>query len=198
MPSWSRARSASAAAQLEQLARPNHDHDPNHSIPMITVAISSASPPVLAPRRLLARCCAHSSTAGRQAHSARHSVVGGCSRSSVSHSPTTELRDNAALKEVVKTFYDNGGRVLDATLGNAVAEQFHITRPRSLASEQGILVREGDCRGGGGAPPGPEAVKAQVDSFLSRTKASKIDLAWLAAAGNPQAGRAKEEKKRDE
>src|SRR5215216_6232390 len=35
--------------------------------------------------------------------------------------------DHAALKEVLKTFADNGGRVLDAMHVNQASEQFHIT-----------------------------------------------------------------------
>src|SRR3954468_12228843 len=33
--------------------------------------------------------------------------------------------DHAALKEVLKTLVENGGRVFDAMHGNADAEQFH-------------------------------------------------------------------------
>src|SRR5437870_4777079 len=35
--------------------------------------------------------------------------------------------DRVALKEVLKTFADNGGRVFDAMHGNADAEKFHAT-----------------------------------------------------------------------
>ena len=45
--------------------------------------------------------------------------------------------DPAALKEVLKTFADNGGRVFDAQHGNAQAEQFHAT----AANELGIQNR---------------------------------------------------------
>src|SRR5690349_16868678 len=42
--------------------------------------------------------------------------------------------DPVALKAVLRTFADNGGRVFDAMHGNADAEQFHIT----VANELGI------------------------------------------------------------
>src|SRR5215207_2907913 len=42
--------------------------------------------------------------------------------------------DPAALREVLKTFYDNGGRVFDKQNADAGAEQFHS----SLANELGI------------------------------------------------------------
>src|SRR5215213_9441138 len=42
--------------------------------------------------------------------------------------------DHAALREVLKTLVDNGGRVFDAMHGNASAEQFHAT----VANELGV------------------------------------------------------------
>src|SRR5688572_16094319 len=42
--------------------------------------------------------------------------------------------DHAALKEVLKTFADNGGRVFDTMHGAAQSEEFHTT----LANELGI------------------------------------------------------------
>src|SRR5688572_4219462 len=40
--------------------------------------------------------------------------------------------DKTALKEVVKTFADNGGRYYDATLGNAANQRFHIDAANEL------------------------------------------------------------------
>src|SRR5688572_12024479 len=40
--------------------------------------------------------------------------------------------DHTALREVVKTFADNGGRYIDATLGNAENQQFHMDAARAL------------------------------------------------------------------
>jgi aryl-alcohol dehydrogenase-like predicted oxidoreductase len=103
--------------------------------------------------------------------------------------------DKTALKEVVKTFADNGGRYLDATLGNAANQQFHA----QAASELGIANRmfwstTAFLPGPGNGPDG--GVKAQIDSVLARTKASKVDLAWVNAAGPPAILAAlKEEKK---
>src|SRR3954465_10490636 len=45
--------------------------------------------------------------------------------------------DQAALKDVVKTFADNGGKYFDATLGNAANQQFHI----SAATELGVAKK---------------------------------------------------------
>ena len=102
--------------------------------------------------------------------------------------------DHAALTEVVKTFVDNGGRYFDATLGNAANQQFHT----KAANELGVANKlfwstTGFVPGPGG---GPGSVKTQIDSVLARTKASRLDLAWVNAAGPPEVLAAlKEEKK---
>jgi aryl-alcohol dehydrogenase-like predicted oxidoreductase len=96
--------------------------------------------------------------------------------------------DPAALKEVVKTFADNGGKYLDATLGNAVAEQFHITAATELGINNKVFwSMRAMAQGGPGGPPPPGSagVKSQIDSMLAKTKNAKIDLAWVGAAGDP-------------
>jgi aryl-alcohol dehydrogenase-like predicted oxidoreductase len=107
--------------------------------------------------------------------------------------------DHAALKEVVKTYFDNGGKYLDATLGNTVAEQFHITAATELGIQNKVFWSAKGMIGGGPngpPPPGSAGVKAALDAFLEKTKASKIDVAWLGATGDPSwLAAMKEEKK---
>ena len=45
----------------------------------------------------------------------------------------------AALKEVLKTFADNGARVFDAQHGNAAAEQFQITAANELGIQNKLF-----------------------------------------------------------
>jgi aryl-alcohol dehydrogenase-like predicted oxidoreductase len=103
--------------------------------------------------------------------------------------------DHAALKEVVKTFADSGGKYIDMTLGNAANQQFHM----DAASELGVANKlfwssTAFIPGPNPAPDG--GVKTQIDSVLARTKAAKVDLAWITAAGPPGVLAAlKEEKK---
>ena len=102
--------------------------------------------------------------------------------------------DHAALKEVVKTFADNGGKYLDATLGNAANQQFHM----KAASELGIANKVFWSTPGflPGPGSGPAGVKTQIDSALARTKASRIDVAWVNVSSDPAVLAAlKEEKK---
>jgi aryl-alcohol dehydrogenase-like predicted oxidoreductase len=102
--------------------------------------------------------------------------------------------DHAALKEVVKTFADNGGRYFDATLGNAASQQFHTKAASELGIANKVFWSTPAFFPAPGA--GPAGVKTQIDSVLARTKASRIDVAWVNAAGDPALLAAlKEEKK---
>jgi aryl-alcohol dehydrogenase-like predicted oxidoreductase len=107
--------------------------------------------------------------------------------------------DHSALKEILKTLVDNGGRVFDAMHGNPTAERFHA----SVASELGVQNKvfwstRGTAPGGPGGPPepGPAAVKAHIDRWLMWTGASRMDLVMLPVAADPSHFAAlKEEKK---
>jgi aryl-alcohol dehydrogenase-like predicted oxidoreductase len=105
----------------------------------------------------------------------------------LSFSNHVSCADHAALRQVFKTLVDNGGRVFDAMHGNAAAEQFHAT----VATELGVQNKlfwstRGLAPGGPGGPPQPGAatVNAQIDTWLARTKAPKMDLAMLPVAGD--------------
>ena len=102
--------------------------------------------------------------------------------------------DHAALTQVVKTFADNGGKYLDATLGNAANQQFHVKAANELGIANKVFWSTTAFVPGPGS--GPEGVKTQIDSMLAKTKASKVDIAWVTAAGPPAVLAAlKEEKK---
>jgi aryl-alcohol dehydrogenase-like predicted oxidoreductase len=104
--------------------------------------------------------------------------------------------DPAALKEVLKTFADNGGRVFDAQHGSPPAEQFHL----AIANELGIQNKLfWSTRGTPPGPPGqlsPDAVKGHVGMLSARLKTPKLDLVMLPPQGDPMHLAAlKEEKK---
>jgi aryl-alcohol dehydrogenase-like predicted oxidoreductase len=105
--------------------------------------------------------------------------------------------DPAALKAVLRTFADEGGRVFDAQHGDAGAEQFHATVANELGIQNKVFwSTRGTLPGGGGGPPGPGAVKAHVETLLARLKAPKLDLVMLPPQGDPMHLAAlKEEKK---
>jgi aryl-alcohol dehydrogenase-like predicted oxidoreductase len=104
--------------------------------------------------------------------------------------------DQTALKEVVKTFTDNGGRYFDATLGNMASQQFHARAANELGVANKVFWSSPAFLPGQPPSMGAAGVKAQIDSVLARTKASRIDLAWVNAAGPAEILAAlKEEKK---
>ena len=84
--------------------------------------------------------------------------------------------DNAALKEVLKIFAENGGRVYDAMHVSAPAtEQFHITSANELGIQNKLFW---SMRGTFGSNP---SVSGYIDSLLTRLKVPKIDLVMLPA-----------------
>ena len=102
--------------------------------------------------------------------------------------------DHAALTEVMKTFADNGGKYLDATLGNAANQRFHIDAANELGIANKVFWSTTAFLPGPGA--GAAGVKTQIDSVLAKTKASKVDLAWVTAAGPPEVLAALKEQKK--
>src|SRR5687767_14752850 len=117
----------------------------------------------------------------------------------LSFSNHVSCADAAALREVFKTFVDNGGRVFDAMHGNAASEQFHATVANELGVQDKLFwSTRGIVPGGPGGPPQPGAatVKPQIDTWLARTKAPRLDLVMVPAAGDPSwLAALKEEKK---
>jgi aryl-alcohol dehydrogenase-like predicted oxidoreductase len=90
----------------------------------------------------------------------------------------------AALKEVLKTFADNGGTVYDAQHGNAAAEQLHATFATELGIQNKLFW---STRGTppGPAQPSPDTVKTHVETLLARLGVPRLDLVMLPPQGNP-------------
>jgi aryl-alcohol dehydrogenase-like predicted oxidoreductase len=115
----------------------------------------------------------------------------------LSFSNHVSCADPAALKDVFRTFVDNGGRVFDAMHGNGASEQFHAT----VANELGAQIKlfwstRGFAPGGGPPQPGPTTVNTAIDGWLARTKGARMDLVMLPVAGDPTwLAALKEEKK---
>ena len=107
--------------------------------------------------------------------------------------------DHAALREVLKTLVDNGGRVYDAMHGNAQAEQFHIAAATELGVQDKLFWSTRGTPGAGGDGPaqlGPDSVKTHVAMLLAKLNVPKLDLVMLPPQGDPMHLAAlKEEKK---
>jgi aryl-alcohol dehydrogenase-like predicted oxidoreductase len=90
--------------------------------------------------------------------------------------------DHAALKEVLKTFADNGGRVFDAMHVSAPStEQFHITAANELGIQNKLFWSTRGIPAGVPPQPGAAPVNGYIDSLIARIKVPKIDLVMLPA-----------------
>ena len=85
----------------------------------------------------------------------------------------TFCAESAALKAVLKTFVDNGGRLFDTNHGNdpgGRAQQTHATVANELGIQDKLfwsLKGYISSGGRGGPPPGAEALKAHIDSVFA-------------------------------
>src|SRR5688500_3011578 len=116
----------------------------------------------------------------------------------LSFSNHVSCADHGALKEVLKVFADNGGRLYDAMHGNAAAEQFHAAAATELGVANKLFWSTRGAAPGPGGPPqsGTAPVKTQIDTWLGRTKGQKLDLVMLPVTADPALWAAlKEEKK---
>lgn len=105
--------------------------------------------------------------------------------------------DPAALKEVLKTFSDNGGRVFDTMqTSEDSTEEFHATVADELGIQSKLFLGLKGFSGRGGSMSDPAAAKAQIESLLARFKVSKLDLVQLPVAAEPVLGRHEGRKKR--
>jgi aryl-alcohol dehydrogenase-like predicted oxidoreductase len=114
----------------------------------------------------------------------------------LSFSNHVSCADPAALREVFKTFVDNGGRVFDAMHGNAAAEQFHATVANELGVQDKLFWSTKGVNVSMPPQPGPATVNTAIDAWLARRKAAKMDLVMIGVSGDPTwLAALKEEKK---
>jgi aryl-alcohol dehydrogenase-like predicted oxidoreductase len=89
--------------------------------------------------------------------------------------------DPAAFREVLKTFVDNGGRVLDTVHDTAgVGEQVAAATANELGIQNNIFW---SLRGT--VPGGPEVLKARVEASFARLKVPRIDLIQVHVGADP-------------
>lgn len=91
--------------------------------------------------------------------------------------------DRTELTDVLKAFADHGGKYLDATLGNAANQQFHMKAASDLGVVKDLFWSTTAFVPGPGSGPG--GVKTQIDQTLANLGVSKIDLAWVTATSDP-------------
>jgi aryl-alcohol dehydrogenase-like predicted oxidoreductase len=106
-------------------------------------------------------------------------------------------QDPAALKEVLKTLLDNGGRFLDTMHQSVPGVEDLMAK---VVTELGIQDKL--FLGLRGNPPGPmqsdpAVAKAQIEALFARFKVSKLDLVQLASHAHPSMFAALKEAKKD-
>ena len=92
--------------------------------------------------------------------------------------------DHAALKAVLKTLVDNGGRFLDTVHQSPAAEDVSAM----IATEVGIQDRlfwSSRASPAGPPQPGPAPARAQMERSLAKFKVSRIDLALMNPMADP-------------
>jgi aryl-alcohol dehydrogenase-like predicted oxidoreductase len=95
--------------------------------------------------------------------------------------------DVAAIKPVLKTFLDNGGKVVDVLHGGPAGEE----SARTAAAELGIQDKffwttalSVPFAGRGAPPPDAAAVRAAMEEKFAKFKVNKIDLVMVGTGGD--------------
>ena len=107
-------------------------------------------------------------------------------------SPSSAPTDVPAAKEVLKTFIDNGGKVVDVLHGGPIGEQAARTAAKELGIENRFFwttplsVNVPVLPGYAGAPPKPSvaAVRAAMEEKLASFKVPTIDLVMVGSLGD--------------
>jgi aryl-alcohol dehydrogenase-like predicted oxidoreductase len=94
---------------------------------------------------------------------------------------SSQPADVAAMKAVLKTFLDNGGKVVDVLHGGLAGEQSARTAANELGIQDKFLWTTplaATSPGGAGSPPkaDPAAVRAAMEEKLATLEVPKIDL----------------------
>jgi aryl-alcohol dehydrogenase-like predicted oxidoreductase len=93
--------------------------------------------------------------------------------------------DHAALKEVLKSFVDSGGRVFDAMHVSPDSEQFHAKVANELGIQNKLFWSTRGSPPNVAPQPGAAFVNGHIDTLLAMLKVPRIDLVMLPAAADP-------------
>jgi aryl-alcohol dehydrogenase-like predicted oxidoreductase len=108
--------------------------------------------------------------------------VGGAAMSS-------QPADVAAMKAVLKTFLDNGGKVVDVMHGGAAGEQSARTAAEDLGIQDKFIWTtgmSGPPPSPGGPPPKPDAatLRAGMEEKFAKFKVKKVDLVMVGSGAD--------------
>ena len=104
----------------------------------------------------------------------------------ISFSPRAEA-DEAAMREILKTFLSNGGKVVDVMHGGPAGEE----SARTAAGELGVQDKffwttslQVAPAGRGAPPPDAAALRAAMDEKFAKFKVNKIDLVMIGSGAD--------------
>lgn len=97
--------------------------------------------------------------------------------SAATFSAVARREDNDALREVLRSLVDNGGKVFDTAPGYGASERVAGDMARELGITNRIFwATKVNVAGRGGASADPAAARAQIDESFRRIGAQRIDL----------------------
>ena len=100
---------------------------------------------------------------------------------------SSQPADVAAIKAVLKTFVENGGKVVDVLHGGPAGEESARTAAGELAIQDKFFWTTAvtvPFAGRGAPPPDAAAVRAAMEEKLAKFKVNKIDLAMVGSGGD--------------
>ena len=103
--------------------------------------------------------------------------------------------DPAALKEVLKTYYEKGGRVFDSQQSSAPSEQFHATVANELGIQNNLFMAVKGYPSANGPLTDAAVAHARVDNLLAMFKVSKLDVVHIPFVAGPAYWAAMKEEK---
>jgi aryl-alcohol dehydrogenase-like predicted oxidoreductase len=106
--------------------------------------------------------------------------------SSATFSQVARSEDVTALREVLKTMVERGGRVFDTAPSYGTSEDVAARLANELGvQDQLFWATKLNVAGRGGASADPSAARAQLEASFTRVKKPKVDLIQVHNLGDP-------------
>jgi aryl-alcohol dehydrogenase-like predicted oxidoreductase len=106
--------------------------------------------------------------------------------SSATFSQVARTEDVTALREVLKTMVERGGRVFDTAPSYGASEEVAARLANELGIQEKLFwATKVNVAGRGGGSADPAAARAQIEASFARIKKPKVDLIQVHNMGDP-------------